>query len=123
MTERESRLSDVERKLKDIEDKSKRNERIIKDNKDRIQELEKEVRAVDPQRSTRSFLIVSMAFQLDSKNLLNLTVHFQKPAEFKIHPKNCQLNSNTQKNQNKTLQDHQNWKEYKRNVCLTLCLN
>ena len=33
----------MERKLKDVDDKNKRNDRIIKDNKDRIQDLEKEV--------------------------------------------------------------------------------
>ena len=43
LAENEARLSEMEKKVKDAEDKNKKSDRILKENKDRINDLEKEV--------------------------------------------------------------------------------
>ena len=43
MAEKEARLSEMEKKVKEAEDKSRKTERTLKENKDRINDLEKEV--------------------------------------------------------------------------------
>jgi hypothetical protein len=43
LVEKEARLSEMEKKVKEAEDKSKKTERTLKENKDRINDLEKEV--------------------------------------------------------------------------------